>query len=653
MIQILENYALIAFIVVLMIVCWLFSRRKHGFIKFVNWILIPITVIGGVGLYYFGYQQSEFESFLGDGLRSILSTSRMFVLGNDLPDVEKYMYDYSNLPMEFITSYMQWISFIHVLALIITSVVIIHLFGKRFINMWKIWLNKSKENYIFFGVNEESISLAEDLLKTNSSRLVVFVERSNKKYEFSLLEKENDHVGEIVKDAVSLFDKVEEVGAILVDKDYSKSTNLKKLWLRKRIYKYNSHLFFLSDNEDSNIHFALSLLKEIKTLSIKEGVVFYIRTISEDMEELITEKPSEKYEIRLLNRAEIAARQLVSKYNPVDFVNKDVKTAIATSDFNTMIIGFDQTGNAVLRKLIEYGQFVGSKFHVVVLDKAIHTKVGRFENRYPGLISHNAIYDIIFVETEVGCTEYYDLLKKWIDKLNCIIIALGNDTLNIQTAIDIKKLICSHGCKQVKIFIQVQKNESYEYFSQPNKSGSIEIFDKHKDVFTEQIIIGKSLECIARRINDFYNLQNSDKPNCLSWDELSQIMKQTNLSYATHIHSKLALIGLTVDDINKKFNNIEEFVTYLEKNDIYLNLAMGEHLRWNAVLYTNGWQTWSLDQLPSNPKTNKNEMLKLHACLVNWDELEKVNELFDKDYKKFDYDNVKFIYQLIKEGVIS
>ena len=47
----------------------------------------------------------------------------------------------------------------------------------------------------------------------------------------------------------------------------------------------------------------------------------------------------------------------------------------------------------------------------------------------------------------------------------------------------------------------------------------------------------------------------------------------------------------------------------------------------------------------------KNE--KKHACLVDWNDLDKVRERFGENYKDYDKDSVRKIYELIKNGIIT
>lgn len=71
--------------------------------------------------------------------------------------------------------------------------------------------------------------------------------------------------------------------------------------------------------------------------------------------------------------------------------------------------------------------------------------------------------------------------------------------------------------------------------------------------------------------------------------------KMTNLSAAVHIYTKLKLAGLTVADVNKL--EIKKDFEKLLGPERMACLAEGEHLHWNATLFTNGWETWNLSEI--------------------------------------------------------
>ena len=159
------------------------------------------------------------------------------------------------------------------------------------------------------------------------------------------------------------------------------------------------------------------------------------------------------------------------------------------------------------------------------------------------------------------------------------------------------------------------------------------------------------LEKVAKKIHEYYNAKKKDDQQRQSWDELPVIKQLSNISAANHIYTKLTLAGLSVDDV-KEFGTASDFVSFLGAERIR-NLAMDEHLRWNALHFANGWNTWELREIGENAASNKDEARKLHACLVNWADLSLVSERFKEDYHAYDYENVVKIFELIKDGVYS
>jgi hypothetical protein len=283
-----------------------------------------------------------------------------------------------------------------------------------------------------------------------------------------------------------------------------------------------------------------------------------------------------------------------------------------------------------------------------MVDKEMKTKKGRFEACFPGLLSN---YNIEFVETEPGRTSFYDLIKQQANKLDYIILTLGNDDLNIQTATDLQQFLLRSTTKRIRIIAQVKDDTNYNLLFNPAKQVVLSIFGREKDIFTENIIVRGDMEKTAKKIHEYYNSKKEEGPKQQSWHELSVIKQLSNISAANHIYTKLTLSGLTAEDV-KQFETIEDFVNYLG-SERFENLAREEHLRWNALHFANGWNTWYLGEIPGDAKSNKDEVRKLHACLVNWEDLTTVKERFREDYYAYDHENVSNIFELIKTGVYN
>ena len=70
------------------------------------------------------------------------------------------------------------------------------------------------------------------------------------------------------------------------------------------------------------------------------------------------------------------------------------------------------------------------------------------------------------------------------------------------------------------------------------------------------------------------------------------------------------------------------------------NLAKNEHLRWNASHILLGY-------LPDKGGNGCKEVMKLHSCLVSWDELEE----YEVDYKYYDYMFVEMALKIKEEQI--
>jgi len=179
---------------------------------------------------------------------------------------------------------------------------------------------------------------------------------------------------------------------------------------------------------------------------------------------------------------------------------------------------------------------------------------------------------------------------------------------------------------------------------------SIHAFGRTSHIFTEDIVVRGKLEDMAVQIHAYYNsLKPAEKHR--TWDELTRMERAGNISAAGHIRVKLALAGLQPQDI-LQLENTDAFEAFLGKERME-NLARGEHLHWNAMLFSHGWERWNLSEIPADASSNKDNLRRLHACLVDWDELAAVGERFNENYYQYDYENIHNIFPLVKEGVFT
>ena len=274
-------------------------------------------------------------------------------------------------------------------------------------------------------------------------------------------------------------------------------------------------------------------------------------------------------------------------------------------------------------------------------------EAGLFEHYYPGLKN----YQLEYHEAEVNSSEFFNLLKDKLAGLKYILVALGEDELNIKTAVELSHFISRETDNdQIKILTDVYNTRDYSYIQQAKECfKEICLYGSNDNIYTEDIIINESREMTARKIHAYYNAQKAVEKQ-VPWQALSPIKKMTNISAASHIYTKLQLAGLTPQDF-AQWSTEEEYVKALG-NERFENLAKGEHLHWNATLFVHEWDVWHLSDIPDFVSVNKDEKHKKHACLVDWEELKKVEERFGEPYRKYDRDSVRNIWELAKANLL-
>lgn len=649
------------------------KNKKDSFIRYIRYFLLPFTLLSGFLVYYWGYQFGKPEAtFFNAGtipnfFESIFSTTRLFILGNDLVEISDNI---KHVPifhaMFSLTAFLAAFIFISFMA---------HVFFKDWLTRTKIKFIRPAENHFFFGINNASLSLSKDLLKDDKNRLVVFIN------DFCELDNQNDylhiHENAYVLKRKSILESInleKEEGLLQLFKskgNHEQSENCMKnvfhrlTVLKKKINNRNTHLYFFSDDDDWNIKQARLTIAELKELietKNKKGekvirpksIRIHVATWNEISEKHFKDSLPESLQnikVEVHNYATLVSRKLIEKYHPVDFIEIDSEQAIAKTDFNALIIGFGQIGTHVLRKLIEQGQFVGSEFKVTVIDGLMHVKEGRFAHLYPGVKDN---YDVDFIEAEVGHHTFYKTVKDLIDKVNYIVIALGNDELNIQTALEILEINSIKGRNKLGIFIQLEDESHWKETLDKYKS-QINIFGESDEVFSESNILQRNVEMSGRLVHQVYHkLYGGEK----SFDLISRHDQLSNISAAEHLYAKVKLLGSdSLKEFSSSFDCRDAFVQSL-KNNQELNLSIGEHLRWNAFHFIHGWTTLPMDQIPGNTpeekyKKRKNNELRIHSCLISWEDLVDLKKVIGKDMQEADTNSVLHLYDFINAPYLN
>lgn len=318
----------------------------------------------------------------------------------------------------------------------------------------------------------------------------------------------------------------------------------------------------------------------------------------------------------------------------------DANTAKAQEDFNVCLLGFNIYAKDTLLKMYQQGRFEGSNFCADVFDFMVATKESNFEKKNKGLLDDIKInfHNIKSFEEAV------EKIGENINKYKLVIVALDDDGQTGANVKNLQKKIDKQGGSTTVIAAMLNE-EDEEIKESPEKYPNIKTYGLTKNIFTSDAIINDSFISGGKYVNEYYNSTKCDPNKMKNWLAMTDFEKGSNLSVADFNYSFIKLIGKENFD---KIASPEEFKKYLrEHNELYNNLIKTEHLRWCAYLYSNGWTKLEVGNeiLPEN----KDEKNKRHSCLVKFEELQKISEAFNEDYKKYDADNVDIIYEINKK----
>lgn len=599
----------------------------------------------------------------------------------------------------------------------------------------KVESSKNNQLFIFFGVGEKEIALAKSIKKAyqdndDPNDLIIYVDTRNDDEEkhnnwesiVSFLTVNNPIVPLINQDKHCMyligeagFDKADlnnfwrSMGLFKIQKRINK---LAKISRNNNSVKPELHFFFLSDDRDQNVDDSRILSEYLsKDKEIEEiPKVIYCQTRKSSVTSIIEDTRSDhdvKLEVRVIDDALLSVDVLKRKQisHPIRYVDIDLDENPGTikSSFNSLIIGFGETGRDIFRYLYEFGSFLSSyentkersPFNCTVIDQYINNLKGSFISKVPALKdsafnlanTHSNIH-INFQNYSVDDVKYFEFLQRNIDSLNYVAIALGDDEINITVATEILKYARQYrdNFNNFRIFVRVYNNSSFSHLQAIAKHYNdiiddeygikdiIVLFGGEIDIYKYDIIVKDEFARDGKEFGDTYwkyceivdnrikenkrNLGIKDKDKPLSKQEArdkKKIALFQDRENAIHAITKLYIVGKFlqhhIEDKNKdiwewlfnlfnvshenidskrklKSKNVEYAeLSYCELplNQLFTNLAITEHLRWNASHEILGF-------IYGEKKDYKH---KTHSCLKPWDKLDDISDT--NAIRLFDY----------------
>lgn len=550
----------------------------------------------------------------------------------------------------------QLFPFIYSMAILTSGFAIFHFLSRRFYNyLWLTFHSSKKKTHLFIGVNEASLCLANDIVSNKPGEQVAFVD---------LPSQQDNPQGISVWDIIARFFKDRKDSRELNDFVVLKAgKGIRKIvnWLQKE----TNSVYLLSDNQGLNVSNLEALWEykdefkcKIYCHAKKEGLINRYDNIA-DVEDRVVFVDSSYLAVESLKKPNSADLLPVNYVDIAEDLETKQKLGYVNSAFNCAIIGFGETGKEALKFLYEYASFPNKKngkapFKCHIFDDNLTKELGEFGIDLTTLRCPESMTpEFELHQSRVGTIKFREELSRLVKELNYIVVCLGNDDLNIETALDLAEWAVIEGRDtNDKFCIAIRQTRTsklnQETLDKANKAynGCIHKFGLTEEIWRLEIINNSGLDNDAREFYESYKKLSDIMNAKMGWDKdptweeregeagirsedyktrcSARRKKMQDYSNCLHKMTKRALcepydkLAVWVLDVNEDANHCLEGNTMVE--EVLEHLAVCEHLRWEASHLLMGYK-------PTNGKTD--DLKKLHNCIKPYKELDEVIKHYD------------------------
>ena len=510
------------------------------------------------------------------------------------------------------------------LSCVFSISIVIAIWGGKITNRWRLfllWFLRQKRNVFWCEVpGRKEFMLANDIYDNSTDEHCIFSAEEA-----------------LVENASDLQNDLNYRGHLLC---------LRKPAQLHRVCLGATRHFFLTDDYNWNIRMANRLWEKYRTIPHKR-IDFYVRS-SDDVRKAWAENWAEgiqkkaSIDIHLINEATLLARILVNRYPLLKSPGVQImdKTGKAAGKFRILLLGFGEVGKAILRETICDGQFLQNgpdgriPFSVDVVDRdpaSFDLWGGFFEEAMNE-------YNVRFIEEDVSTSAFYRRIEPELPSYNRIVVAFGNDSLNLETATRIKiiakrKDIVFGNSPQAgaNLMIRISDSTTARVLRDPTQNSQTEdvFFGVLDECYCRDVIINETLDRKAKKINRNHIAQahpDIEVDDDVEWRRVSMFEREKARSCASGMNNLLLLTGMDEATFDSgKWNS-------LISDEKLLNvLAETEHMRWCAFLRMRGIRKWPLSEVGEGARRPNDIGHMRHAGLTDFRNLPEVDRRFNRD----------------------
>lgn len=511
-------------------------------------------------------------------LLAVFSSMQVFTIGCDYNVVkESMMY----CPDVLDAWYQVWAAVLYVFAPVLTFGFVLSLF-KNLSSYLQYFFSYFREVYAFSELNERSLTLAADIKTKHRKAVIVFTD----------VFEDNE------ENSYELMESAKELGAISFKKDMI-VVNFK--WHSS---KTPISFFAIGSDESENLVQSLKLIELYKD---RKDTHIYVFSTKIESELLLTAVDKGEVKVRRINEVQSLVNRILYEKGEILFGNAR-KITDHTKKITAVIVGMGCHGTEMLKALTWYGQMDGYKLEIHAFDadplaeeKLTAAAPELMSEDYNGVdMEGEAQYKItVHSGIDVASISFVKAISAITDT-TYVFVALGNDDVNIHTAVNLRmyfERMKIHPVIHAVVYNSYQKKALDGIKNYRGQAYDIEFIGDMESSYTENVIIDSDLEDEALRRH-------------LKWgkeEEFWTYEYNYRSSVASAIHMRARIICGIPGAAKKEKDLTDEERTIIETL---------EHRRWNAYMRAEGYVFSG-----SKEKSSRNDLAKMHHDLVDFSSL--------------------------------
>ena len=507
--------------------------------KFIETHQLPIAIsvcIFGTVAFFCSFHTDECN-WLFTLLKAAATTLGMFFGNLELPDEFKFSDSFL---------WGVFVLILYFLALSTTIMVLFRFIGFRLRSWISLFLYSRKTApktlNIFWGINDASYILANDIANNRADEKIIFVnatyidERSEhnsmgvgrlfdlmsmQKRDLTHLKSLNALVTNCHSDLAQIKFSSQNSTSIF---DELHLPSLKKIIAaaiknKENKEKIEIRIFLLSENENNNILGALNLLKD-NMLYCSPTTTIYIHASKNSKNDIFDHysmyDPGMKAKLKVIDSSYLSVAQLKrrSQYHPIETMTIDTENAAIQGAFNSLIVGFGETGQEAFKFMYEFAAFVDSKgnkipFHCCAIDENMTRIAGTIHTRMPEIGGDELELD----EDSIGSKSFWRRIETALPTINYLFVTINDDSAAMSLVVEIYKRALALRDKNSQKCVIFARSHSVENYYQMvelairlkktsiNENIEIIIFGDMERMYTCEMIIDDD---IIKRAKEFY-----------------------------------------------------------------------------------------------------------------------------------------------------